>query len=242
MPGGRTRAVSSTRSGPASNPTGLPSADEVIHSRARTLRAIRSAVEQATVFVFTLGLTEAWVNARSGVVYPTCPGTLAGTFDPDVHVFRNLDYPQVRDSLEQAIALIRRINPSIKIILTVSPVPLTATAEPDAHVMVATSYSKSVLRAVAGDVSRAMDFVDYFPSYEIITAPPYRAMFFDPNMRSVNARGVDHVMGHFLASYGLGDAAPDPVPAPASSPEPAEAETDQELVCEEAVLEFYNGR
>ena len=75
--------------------------------------------------------------------------------------------------------------------------PLTATAD-KAHVLLATTYSKSTLRAVAGDLAASSDDIDYFPSYEIISQPPTRGIFFEPNMRSVSQRGVDLVMGHFF--------------------------------------------
>ena len=55
--------------------------------------------------------------------------------------------------------------------LTVSPVTLEATAT-DNDVVVANLESKSLLRAVAGQVSREFDNVHYFPSYEL-------AMYYD---------------------------------------------------------------
>lgn len=66
------------------------------------------------------------------------------------------------------------------------------------HVLVATMASKSTLRAVAGQVASQFDFVDYYPSYEIINSPPFRGSFFEPNQRGVNHVGVDHVMTSFF--------------------------------------------
>jgi hypothetical protein len=59
--------------------------------------------------------------------------------------------------------------------------------------------SKSVLRAVAGTLQRQFEFVDYFPSYEIINATPFRGTFFESNQRSVNLAGVNHVMSMFFS-------------------------------------------
>lgn len=225
---------------PAIEPGGFETAAELVASRKRTLRAIKQAVTEASVFVFTLGLTEAWASKKSGIVFAACPGTLGGEYSAEKHEFRNLDYLETRDNLVKSIALMRQLNPDLKIILTVSPVPLTATAE--GHVLVSTTYSKSVLRAVAGDVARKDDKVDYFPSYEIISAAPYRGIFFEQNMRSVNAHGVEHVMKQFLGAYGLlnDDQPQRPRTAPAVEALDA-SKQDDELVCEEAVLEFYNG-
>jgi hypothetical protein len=45
------------------------------------------------------------------------------------------------------------------------------------------------------------DNVTYFPSYEIIAAHPGRAAFFNADLRTVSASGVQHVMGHFFKGW-----------------------------------------
>jgi hypothetical protein len=90
------------------------------------------------------------------------------------------------------------VNPLSKVILTVSPVPLVATAS-DRHVLAATLYSKSVLRVAAEEVSRAHAQVYYFPSYEIITGPHIAGGYFEADRRNVSDAGVDHVMRVFMS-------------------------------------------
>ena len=80
-----------------------------------------------------------------------------------------------------------------------SPVPLVATAEPDAHVLSATTYSKSVLRVAAETLRRAQPNVHYFPSYEIITGAFNRGRYFARDLRNVTEDGVRHVMRLFMA-------------------------------------------
>ena len=149
------------------------------------LAAVRRALESATVFVFTLGLTESWVSAIDGAAYPACPGTVAGTFDPERHVFRNFSTAEVRADLEEFVAGLRQINPSVRVVLTVSPVPLVATATTE-HVLTATTYSKAVLRAAAGEVVAADPAVTYFPAYEIVTGPQAPESFFESDRRDVS--------------------------------------------------------
>ena len=148
--------------------------------------------------VFTLGLTESWQNRDSGLEYAICPGTLAGSYDDEQHKFSNANMRVIFRELDKALKTLRKHNRSLRVLLTVSPVPLTATAS-GKHVMTATTYSKSVLRAVAGQMADEVKWVDYFPSYEIITNPVFRGMFYGPNQRSVVPDGVDTVMGHFFA-------------------------------------------
>jgi len=224
---------------PAIEPNGFQSQDEALVSRVSMVRAFRRAITDADVFVFTLGLTEGWENAETGQPYPLCPGTAAGRFDPARHVFRNYGFVEIRAALDEAYTLMRGLNPDLKILITVSPVPLTATAS-GRHVLVATTYSKSVLRAVAGEIAAADPAVDYFPSYEIIMGAPTRGVFFEPNLRSVVPAGVDLVMKHFFG--GLDLSGPARHGAPPVRPEAAlEAEMARdELVCEEATLEAFN--
>jgi hypothetical protein len=225
---------------PAIEPGGFDSAREAILSRASMARAVARSVGRADVFVFTLGLTEGWENAETGQPYALCPGTLAGAFDAERHAFRNYGFARVEADMRAALALLRGLNPAIRVLLTVSPVPLTATAS-GGHVLVATTYSKSVLRAVAGDLQAADEGVDYFPSYEIITGAPTRGAFYAPNMRSVEPVGVAQVMGHFFAGLRLDGAKAHE--GGTSGPDEAAVEAAmaaEELVCEEMVLEAFN--
>ncbi|WP_352289111.1 GSCFA domain-containing protein, partial [Psychrobacter sp. GW64-MNA-CIBAN-0177] len=90
----------------------------------------------------------------------------------------------------------KELNPKLNIILTVSPVPLTATAT-DKHILVASYYSKAVLRAVAGYLSDYFEDISYFPSFEIISVNSSNDFRFENNRRTVSPKGVDYVMKHF---------------------------------------------
>src|SRR5690606_23136879 len=92
------------------------------------------------------------------------------------------------------------VNPDARVILTVSPVPLAATAEPR-HVLESTTLSKSVLRVAADMVQRRQEGVSYFPSYEIITGAFSRGTYYDTDLRSVLPEGVEHVMRTFFRAY-----------------------------------------
>lgn len=222
---------------PVIEPGGFVDADEMRANRELSLEAFARTIRDADMFVFTLGLTESWWHLNEegepDYEYPMCPGTAGGSFDPALHQFENQQYETIRANLETAIAAMREANPNLKIMLTVSPVPLTATNS-GRHVLVATMESKSILRAVAGAVSRAHDFVDYFPSYEIINAPPFKGAFFEPNLRSVSPHGVAHVMGTFFAGLGAQKAPPKRTGA-VGRPKKSSAD----LVCEEEMLSAF---
>lgn len=233
---------------PAIEPGGFASAEEMRHLRDVTIAAFRESIETARVFVFTLGLTESWFDA-AGHEYPMCPGTLAGSFDPARHRFVNQDFATVRSALVAAMSMMRRMNRRLRFLLTVSPVPLTATCS-GRHVLTATVHSKSILRAVAGQLAAERSDTDYFPSYEIITSPVFGGRFYEANRRSVTAEGVGFVMDSFFRCL-AGSGAPVPVPGPAPDSGPAagpaaagaeaEARAAEDVQCEEEVLQAFAG-
>jgi hypothetical protein len=207
---------------PGVDPVGYEKPEHVSQLRIQHLRAVAAMLRELDVFVFTLGLTEAWMSISDGTVYPTAAGTVVGSHDPAKYEFRNFRYPEVLGDLQHFWRLLRSINPTARLILTVSPVPLNATASGE-HVLVASSRSKAVLRAVAGDFTADTADATYFPSFEIISSHPTRGMFFEPDLRNVNDCGVHLVMKHFFQYF-------DDVDLPG-------IEDQTEIICEEAELD-----
>lgn len=230
---------------PTIEPDGLSSKEAVIGHRAHHLARVRQMLLNMDMMIFTLGLTEAWIERETGMVFPICPGIITDDFDPDLHVFHNFTFTEIRDDLIALRALLQAHRPEdrpLKFMLTVSPVPLTATAT-DKHVQVATVYSKSVLRTVAGEVSDMFADVDYFPSYEIVTSPWSQQVFFGANLRAITAEGVAHVMASFMAVHAP-DAAAVAVAAQARSGPDRAVEEDEEMLakCDEDLLDAFGGR
>jgi hypothetical protein len=184
---------------PTTQPGGYVSRDELIADREQHLAAVRKMFETLDVFVFTLGLTECWRSTDDGAVFPVCPGVEGGTFDPSRYEFYNQSVEDVLADLTAFRDGLEAVNPQAQIIFTVSPVPLVATAEPHAHVLSATTYSKSVLRVAAEAMRQKFANVHYFPSYEIITGAFNRGAYYAPDLRNVVEDGVAHVMRLFMA-------------------------------------------
>lgn len=226
---------------PAIQPGNFVSVEEMEADRRQHLTAVREMFETLDVFVFTLGLTECYRSRKDGAVFPLCPGVEGGEFDPDKYEFYNQGIEDVVGDMTQFLARLREVNPGAQVILTVSPVPLMATAEPGAHVLGATTYSKSVLRVAAEMLRKAHDYVHYFPSYEVITGAYNRGAYYAKDLRNVTETGVSHVMGLFLkhATGGTGAVQPQ---ATASKPDAASdflkrSESFVEVECEEAALD-----
>jgi hypothetical protein len=198
--------------------------------------------ENADVFVFTMGLTEAWQSKSDGAVVPLAPGVVGANVPDGSYLPKNFTVTEVLSDLEQLIVFLREKNPRLRIILTVSPVPLIATFEQE-HVLLATTYSKSVLRAAAGEMAKCYSHVDYFPSFEIVTGSYSRGRYFADNLREVTGTGVEHVMKCFLKHYaGIAPrlSQPDDLAERARKADwfQAEARAALNIVCDEEEIEF----
>ena len=174
---------------------GFPTLQQLLSDRADCVAEILETICEADLFIFTLGLTEAW-HDQNGLIYPSCPGIICGEFNDQEYQFHNFSYEELCSDILKLREELLGLNPGLRILLTVSPVPLTATASGQ-HVLVANGYSKSTLRAVAGQLSNQFDDVYYFPSYELITTQHYPDPRFEENMRTVTEAGVQLVMNHF---------------------------------------------
>ncbi len=183
---------------------GLSSKEEVLAKRVQHHLAVRRVFTESDVIVFTLGLTEAWRSRVTGDVFPLAPGVLAGEFKPEKHEFKNYDVTETTAQLIDWCQRVHDLNHSVKILLTVSPVPLNATFEAR-HVWTSTTYSKAVLRLAAQAAFEKFNFVDYFPSYEIITSSHSRGKYFADDLREVRQSGVEHVMRVFSHHYLQGE-------------------------------------
>ncbi len=123
----------------------------------------------ADVVIITLGLIECWWDTeRNAYVHPMPPIKELGRKNARF-VFRQLRYQEAHDYIRKTIELVKeRGREDTRILITTSPVPLNATFT-DADVLLANTYSKSMLRTVAGEIYREFPHVDYFPSYESVT-------------------------------------------------------------------------
>jgi len=209
---------------PSANPNGFETADDVLASRDQTAEAVKRAILDCDVFLFTPGLTETWVNTKSKSIYPACPGTVQGDFDQETHRCVNFGFQAGKAALSLAFSLMQKYNPTIKLLLTVSPVPITATVSRH-HAITASTYTKSVLRAIVGEFANENADVDYFPSFDLVSTAALEQSYFNENKRTISQDGIDLVMRHFFEGLGQGKSC-------ASVP-------TGDIVCEDEILEYY---
>jgi len=219
---------------PAVEPQGLDSPEEVIKHRKYHVSKVKQLFENLDLFIFTFGLTESWIHKKSGTVYPTVPGAFAGEFDESLFEFYNARFDEIVQDFNLFQAVLKRIRNGrpFKCLLTVSPVPLTATATGQ-HVLLSTIYSKSTLRSVAGHLSTNQKHIDYFPSYEIVINPRMHSVALSDNLRSVRDETVEVVMKHFFCEH------PSIIATETSKNSSLLPMTIEDIQCEEEILEAF---
>lgn len=133
--------------------------------RREEIDAIYQELALADIVIVTLGLIEAWFDSLTGSYLNRMPPTDAIRADPDRFSLRVMDVDEAYPLLDGAFRMLT--DRGKKILLTVSPVPLTATFSEECAI-VANSFSKAVLRVCAHRLASNRPEVDYFPSYEMV--------------------------------------------------------------------------
>ena len=222
---------------PTVQPGGFATRDELERDRAYHLACVARMFQELDIFVFTLGLTEMWHCKSDGMALPVAPGVAGGVYDEDRYGFTNLSVDDVVANFSEFVELLQAVNPTARIILTVSPVPLAATAKMQ-HVLVSTTLSKSILRVAADILDTKFGHVSYFPSYEIITANAMRGRYYSENLRDVTEEGVSHVMRLFMTHVaGSTPAAVAAQTEPAPGHSVAAMQKVVSVACDEALIE-----
>lgn len=178
----------------------FPSVETYEADLEKHVAAAREALLRVKVFVVTLGMNEVWKLRADGSAISRAPWALA-SYMVDRHILTPEDNVT---ELQRMFDIWRSHNPDLKLIVTVSPVPLHATFRADsAHVVVANAHSKSVLRVAAEAFCARNPNAFYFPSFETVlhcTRNPWA-----DDQRHVSAEAVSNVMRLFKAMFVVDD-------------------------------------
>ena len=135
----------------------------------RVTKAIREGLDRAKVVVITLGLTEVWQHNASGRYICRPPGSGNGG-GQGLATFKASKFRENYENVKAMLDMLFARYPEKQVVLSVSPVRLERTYT-NYDVGTANLESKSILRAVAGQISEEYAArVLYFPSYEMAMA------------------------------------------------------------------------
>jgi hypothetical protein len=175
------------------------SLERVRERRRYLLQDYFSRLRDSTVVLLTLGLNEVWRDGHTGMNINVAPSVWTVRRYSERFTLHVTDVAENLDALEQLRSRLKALRPELRIIITVSPVPMTETFQ-GIDVALANNLSKTVLRSAAEAFHRRHDDVDYFPSYEMVALAP-RSFSYYPDFVHVNDSVVNIIVTRFISAY-----------------------------------------
>lgn len=150
-------------------------------------QAINEAPQTA---VFTLGTNHVYVLNETGEIVDNCRRRPQRLFTE-----RELSVDECADYLRDAVTMLRQINPSVRIIITVSPIRY---AKYGFH---GSQLSKATLLLAADKLTKEMDNVVYFPAYEIVNDELRDYRFYREDMLHPTDQAVEYIWQRFGETF-----------------------------------------
>ena len=169
---------------------GADSPVELLQHIQQLMRETGEFLHQADVVMLTLGTAWAYRLRETGELVSNCHKQPA-----DLFVRELLTPDEIINALAETHAYLRRLNPSLRFVLTVSPVRhLKDTLQLN-------SVSKSVLRVATHIASDLLPDVAYFPAYELLVDDLRDYRFYGADMLHPSAVAEEYVWDKFARAY-----------------------------------------
>ncbi|AMJ66749.1 hypothetical protein AXW84_15940 [Hymenobacter sp. PAMC 26628] len=169
---------------------GAPTPVELLHDIQQTVRRTGEFLRGADAVLLTLGTAWAYRLRETGELVSNCHKMPAELFEKEL-----LTPDDIINGLAETHAYLRRINPKLRIILTVSPVRHLRDTLP------LNAVSKSVLRVACHYLSELLPEVSYFPAYELLTDDLRDYRFYAADMLHPSEVAEDYVWEKFARTY-----------------------------------------
>ena len=138
--------------------------------------------------VITLG-SAYYYSLNDGQIVSNCHKIPAANF-----VKKMAHLPQIIDGFQEAISLIKKINPSIKILFNISPVRYVRDG------LTENTISKSILHLAIHEIIKKNKNCFYFPSYEIVIDELRDYRFYKADMIHPNEMAITYIYEKFGAA------------------------------------------
>ena len=163
--------------------------DELREKLTACLTQTDDAIRKADFLFLTLGSAVVYRHIETGKVVANCHKMPGSLFEKYLYQIDHL-----RDDLARLLKTLRKANPKLNVLLTVSPVRHTRDTLP------LNGVSKSTLRVIAHELTVWNDWVSYFPAYELMQDDLRDYRFYEADMLHPNAQAHDYIFGKFAES------------------------------------------
>ena len=140
--------------------------------------------------IITLGTANTFVQRSTGKTVANCHKVPTQEFEK-----KRLSPEQIYTALSESLSQILTINPSIEVILTVSPIR---------HIrdgLIESQRSKASLLLAVEQLVEALPFVSYFPAYELMVDDLRDYRFYEKDMIHPNQVAIDYIWKGFQQAY-----------------------------------------
>ncbi|WP_297225424.1 GSCFA domain-containing protein [uncultured Prevotella sp.] len=162
----------------------------IMHTVKRWTGELVAADEAPQTAVFTLGTNHVYILNETGEIVDNCRKRPQRLFTE-----RELSVDECADYLRDAVTMLRQINPSVRIIITVSPIRY---AKYGFH---GSQLSKATLLLAADKLTKEMDNVVYFPAYEIVNDELRDYRFYREDMLHPTDQAVEYIWQRFGETF-----------------------------------------
>lgn len=162
----------------------------IMHTVKRWTGELGATDEAPQTAVFTLGTNHVYILNETGEIVDNCRKRPQQLFTE-----RELSVDECADYLREAITMLRQINPSVRIIITVSPIRY---AKYGFH---GSQLSKATLLLAADKLTKEMDNVVYFPAYEIVNDELRDYRFYREDMLHPTDQAVEYIWQRFGETF-----------------------------------------
>ncbi|MDH5230297.1 MAG: GSCFA domain-containing protein [Gammaproteobacteria bacterium] len=127
----------------------------------------KQKLREAEVIIITVGVAPCFFEKKTGVFVMPRASQINLKALSQLYINRNTTVLENVENLSHIVSILRQINSSVKIVVTLSPVPLAVTFERES-VIEADCVSKSILRVAVDELVTQNSSVIYWPSFEIV--------------------------------------------------------------------------
>ena len=164
--------------------------EAVLEELNSTINQVHDYIHSCDVLMITLGTSWIYEWKTSNQIVANCHKVEAKQFEK-----RLLTTEDNLKSLELIVSDLKKINPTIRIITTVSPVRHTKDG------MIENNVSKARLLDALYQLSLQNNQVEYFPSYELVLDDLRDYRFFKEDLIHPSKQAVDYIWEKFSDTY-----------------------------------------
>ncbi len=154
------------------------------------LHEVYQWLQKTDVLIITLGTAYVYRHLETEQIVANCHKTPSKFFKKEL-----LSVETCTNQLTEILEQIRVLRPSLRVILTVSPVRHTRDTLP------LNAVSKSVLRLACHFLSEALSYVDYFPAYELLIDDLRDYRFYKPDLIHPSEVAETYIFNQFSDIY-----------------------------------------